>query len=72
MCLTQQRSFITVLGSARGGSLWVDTVEFHIVDNPFPVTHPSPAQSRKSGATAFQPPLVPSNLDFEDTDQILN
>ena len=55
-----------------GGSLWVDTVEFHIVDNSFPVTHPPPAQSRKSGAPAFQPPAVPSNLDFEDTDPVLH
>jgi hypothetical protein len=53
-----------------GGSLWVDTVEFHIVDKSFPVTHPPPTQSRKSGAPAFQPPPVPSNLDFEDTDPI--
>ncbi len=50
-----------------GGSLWVDSVEFHIVDNSFPVTHPSPAQLRKSGVADFQAPPAPSNLDFEDT-----
>ena len=53
-----------------GGSLWVDTVEFHIVDDSFPVTHPPPAEPRKSGAAVYQPPPVPSNLGFEDTDPV--
>jgi hypothetical protein len=54
-----------------GGSLWVDTMEFFVVDNSFPVTHPPPARANKSGAPlVHQPPSVPSNLDFEVTDPI--
>jgi hypothetical protein len=50
-----------------GGSLWVDTTEFNIVDSSFPVTHLPPTQQRKSGAAAgITLPTSPRNLDFEE------